>query len=278
MRFFKISILFLFFSLNLLATTNLSYQQVLIAKTSKIKTLYTIKKRLSLLKIGIIVKKSNNKYLVYSKKFRNPKYAKYVLQKVTKSFPHAIIISHYKNKKGKKSIVVKTAKNSSKQQEKNNFFIDIGVGLTTISGETSDYLASKINNDDTTYSLEAGYFIDDNIFTTITYLNSFTTDISLDNLYLTLNYQYNIFKKTDIYLGGLFGVSLLRFEQSLEADNSTSLAVGWQTGIKYNIYNSLDLFLAYEGIKIDHNVDIKTTEYIKLTYIHNLNFGLIYRF
>jgi len=278
MRFFILSIFVLFFSFNLLATTNISYQQVLIAKTSKIKNLYQIKKRLSLLKIGIIIKKSNNKYFVYSKKITKPQYAKYILKKIKPSFPHAIILTHNINKKIKKTTSNPVHNKKLTKNREKNFFIDLSVGVTTISGETSDYLASKINNDDTTYSLEGGYYITNKIFTTITYLNSFTTDISLDNLYMSLNYQYNLFSKTNLYIGAIVGVSLLRFDPSLEASNSTSAAFGWQVGLKYNLYNSFDIFTGYQGIKIDHKADIKTTEYINLTYIHNINFGIIYKF
>jgi len=283
MRSSKLFFLFLFLSLTLFAKTNIAYQQILIAKTSKIQNVYRIKKRLSLLKIGIVVKKSNHKYLIYSKKIGNPKYTHYLLRKIKRFFPYARVLTRYKQQK------IKTIKNNKhnntikrssviKQQKKNDFFIDLSVGITTISGETSDYLASKINNNDKTYSLETGYYIDNNIFLTLTYLNSFTTDIKLDSLYMTFNYQHNLLNNINGYVGGILGVSLLRFDPSLQASTSKSFAIGWQFGIKYNIYNSIDLFTGYEGIKIDHKADIKTTEYINLTYIHNLDFGVIYKF
>ena len=279
MKSVKLFFLFLFLSFTLFAKTNIAYQQVLIAKTAKIKNLYKIKKRLSLLKIGIIVRKSNNKYFIYSKKFRNPKYAYYTLRKVRKYFPHAIIIKHYKKeiKQKKKTKPVPFQQKNQNKTEK-NFFVALSSGTTTINGGTSDYLADKINNNDITYSLALGYYLKNYVFTDVTYLNSCSTDIKLDSLYMTLNYQHNLLKNTDGYIGGILGISLLRFDSSLQASTSKSFAIGWQFGIKYNIYNSIDLFMGYQGIKIDHKADMKTTEYINLTYIHNLDFGVIYKF
>jgi len=288
MKIIKISVILLILSTLLYANSNV-YRQILISKTSKIKNLQLIKKRVNSLNIGIIIKKSNNKYFVYSKKIKSKKYATYLLKKLKHYFPSAIILTYTynppnikkrvkiaNNKKIKKR---KTKKKRSIKKSYKPFFVGTAFGMDSISGKTSNYLASKINNDDTTYALESGYYFYENIFSSIKYLNSFTSDISLDSLYSSLNYEVTIMPKTKLYAGAILGLSLLRFEKPKDASDSKSILYGWQIGTNYSFYRYLDIFVSYEGLSINHSVDLSSSdEYIKLTYIHNLSLGVRYKF
>jgi len=288
MKIIKISVILLILSTLLYANSNV-YRQILISKTSKIKNLQLIKKRVNSLNIGIIIKKSNNKYFVYSKKIKSKKYAIYLLKKLKPYFPSAIILTYTKNTKKSKKIELKNKKTKNKnlntittkkiQNRYKDFFIATAFGMDSISGKTSNYLASKINNDDTTYAFESGYYFYENIFSSIKYLNSFTSDISLDSLYSSLNYEVTIIPKTKLYAGAILGLSLLRFEKPKDASDSKSILYGWQIGTNYSFYRYLDIFVSYEGLSINHSVDLSSSdEYIKLTYIHNLSLGIRYKF
>jgi hypothetical protein len=86
-------------------------------------------------------------------------------------------------------------------------------------------------------------------------------------------------KKTDIYIGAITGLSLLRFDKPADASDSTSALYGWQFGTSYTIYKYLDTFIAYNGLLIKHSVKLSSPdEYIKLNYIHNLSLGIRYKF
>ena len=110
-------------------------------------------------------------------------------------------------------------------------------------------------------------------------MDSSTADIALTTIYTSLNYNQNFSKNFDAFAGVLLGYSTLSLPK-LDSTASTSPSIGLQVGGSYNIYESMDLYLAYQGFSVDHAMKFNDalSEDLTFSFIHNIQLGVRYRF
>lgn len=275
------------FTYSLYATTisTKKYNAILITKTYNLKKAQYIQSQLVKLNISTSIKKSNNIYSIYSKPFVQKSQLFNTLQKIRHYFPNAVALkitktlSFNSSKKTPIKKILDQEKKLSVVTNNTKLFMSLSLGANCISAITNNIVTKNIDNNSFGYSLSAGYFINNNAFFTIEYLNSFTNDIFLDSLFLSANYNYTLNKKINIYAGGLGGVSLLRLIKFKDTKDSASFLYGVQIGSTYTIYKNIDFFTTYQGVKINHTVVFEESALnIEFSTIHNLQMGLRYNF
>ncbi len=243
-------------------TTSLSAQRIMITKTSHKSNLQEIHTILQKIHVNMYVKKSNNHYIVYSKKYASSKQSNYKLKQIKHYFPSAYIES---------------PKNKPKKKVKDVAFYRYFLAL---HGAKSSITTDDINITNTkgySYSVEAGYYFTEYLYSSVIYEISDTKDIKLSNFYGSLNYNYEIIENMNLYAGLLIGHSKL----TLNIDNatpSTSLALGGQIGMSYNILKFLPISLTYQLLTLDHKIIYDTTLERKFTQLQSFKFGLGYKF
>ncbi len=243
----------IFFNIQLFALQ--SYQQILITKTAKKSYLNAIKHQLDLMNVKMYIKKIDSYYLIYSGKYSNEDRAKYTLLKIKRKFPSALLLKK------------KQDKVFNQLQNKNNFFISAAIGI------------SEIKEDGTSYTIETGYILNENFFTSLAYLNSSTCDLGIDNIYLSFNYNYNLTKDNDLYIGLIAGYSSLQLTGYTQSSASSSTLLGLQVGSSYSFNQKLALFIAYQGINLDHKIELlEDSSSLSFHFIHNMQVGIKYKF
>jgi len=306
---FLTSILIIFFIHTVLYAST-TYKRIWITQTKNKSDINLIKTKLAKMHIGTYVKESHGIYKIYSFKYKNydallydTKRVRRVFKnakmlKITETFTQKIVQKQKKDKlllKPKKQKVIQPQKDLSKKQknptvqktfltqllsqDKNKVFMTFSFGANSISATTNNILAKSIDNNSFGYRLEGGYQLNKNLFFTLSYLNSFTHDIFLDSIYLGINYNYKIDKKYSVYAGVVSGISLLRLDKYKDAQDSKSILYGVQFGTIYLVDKNIDLFLAYQPVKINHKVEFRDTNlYIQFNVIHNIEMGIKYNF
>lgn len=241
-------------------SANQDYEQIIITKTSSKSSLGSIKQKLNALNIKMFVQKSDNYYKVYSQKFSDKKSANQALNKLRDSFPYARLLLH---------------DNVEKKNDINDFFIGFALGfhkLTTNNSSSSSGLS---------YALEAGYNYTRHINSTLAYLNTSTSDVDINNIYTSLNYNFDVSEDFDIYMGGLVGYSTLKLKNFTSSSASSAILLGIQTGVMYNFSDSIGFYTAYQGLSLGHKVDVTagaTTSSVDVSFLHNIQIGVQYRF
>ena len=236
------------------------YEQLIITKTSSKSSLKSIKQKLDALHVKMFVQKSDNYYKVYSQKFKDKESANQALNKVQSVFPYARVILH---------------DNEEEIQSKNDFFVGLALGyhkLTTNSGASTSGMS---------YTLEAGYNYSRQINSTLGYLNTSTSDADINNIYTALNYNFDVSEDFDIYVGALVGYSTLKLKNFTSSSASSAVLLGIQTGLMYNLSDSVGFYTAYQGLSLGHKVDVTqgaTTSSVDVSFLHNLQIGVQYKF
>lgn len=231
------------------------YEQIIITKTSYKSNLRVIKHQLDYIHVKMFVQKFKSDYIIYSGKYKNYTTALSALRLIKHYFKYARIIKHDKHSVNKKEKLDK------------KFFINFALGEYSLTGGGS--------NSGLSYMLESGYVYDKDIFVSLAYLSNSSGDVSVSNIYSSLNYTMNFNKNIDLYAGGLLGYSTL---QKSGFSSSTSILFGIEFGATYKVYDDWDIFTAYQGIDVNHIVKINATTDLKLGFIHNLQFGVKYKF
>jgi len=257
MKLFKFFLLLSILSLTLQANQSSSY--ILITKTSKESNLKNIKNSLDKIRVKMYVQKADSFYFVYSKKYTNQQKAENELQNIQVKFPYAKIVLQEKD-----------------YEEK--FFLSLSIGAVDLSGSTNNQTAATIDNRGLSYNLEAGYFYTKEIFITTAFLSSSTDDININNLYMSLNYKFDINQNIDLYMGLLGGVSSLKLTNYAQSSASSSLLYGLQVGAKYKIYKNFSLFSQFQSIFLTHRINFTTDEKIDFNMLNALQAGVLYSF
>jgi len=272
----KIFILFLFIAT--LITPSFASEkiyQILITKTSKKQNLSKINTKLKAYNVKMYMQKSQKYYLIYSNKYSNITLAKKSLQDIKKEFPSAFIVSKSINKEDKKTKT--TTKIKIKSNPKNNdFFIALGAGVHNTKIDTT---SNQESDKDTSYTIEAGYYLNENIFASLAYLSTPLEGVDIQNIYTSLNYQFNMSKNFGLYTGVLAGYSTLELTGYDSSTASNSMLIGGQIGLVYTLFEHLSLYSSYQGISFEHIIDIKDDDSkITFDFIHNVQAGVQLRF
>jgi len=265
MKFLKI---FLVMSLlTICLSANEASQYILITKTSKKSNLKPIKAKLDRLKVKMYVRKSTSKYYVYSGVYKNDKSAQKALRKVRRYFSSALLI-----KNETKSL---KEENSSINETDKNMFISLSYGSSDI--EMSD--SNGTNGSDSSYGVELGYMLDENLYVTLAYTNLSTEDIDATNTYISINYQKDIIQNISGYIGLLTGFSTLELTGYDNSEASDAMLIGLQIGATYDLHEDIAISLCYQVMNIDHTIELSDTATdIKFSKIKNMQLSLLYRF
>jgi len=254
------------------------YKQILIAKTYQQKKLLEAQKKLSQLHIQTFIKRFHKAFLIYSKKYHNDKKLLVDFVKIAKLYPDAKVIrfntskkKSQQRKKKKKSLPILSKKDPE-------IFLSIASNSNTIGARTNNILAKNIDNNSFGYTLGGGYVLNDTFYFSINYLNAFTDDILLDNLFLGANYIYTITPKIKCYGGVLGGMSLLRLQHFATNSSSTSKLIGGEIGVFYQIMKKVTLFGSFQESFINHHIVFATNSTIDFNNISTFQLGVKYPF
>lgn len=279
MKFIFITILLLsVFLVNLSAED--SYKRIIITKTINENSLNEIKSKLDQIGVAMFLKKSlhnnNYYYYVYSKKYNY--YNNMVnsdLKKIKTIFKSAYIIE-------KKPKIIYANSNQTTEEiidtALSNYFLTASVGYASISGTNSSSTVD-ITSSGLSFAIEGGYIFYDNIYTSLGYSSISNSDLSLNDIYLSSYYQFDKIKNSNFYAGLLLGYSTLELNNFSYTQSSKSSSLGIQLGFKYNFDKNIAFFTDYKGILIDHIIKVvDDNSEIKFSFIHNVEFGVLYRF
>lgn len=245
----KLFILFLsvgIFSLPLFA------QRVIVTKTADRNNLRAINAKLATLQVKMYVKKSDNYYFIYTKEYQTEARAEVALQKIKRFFPYARVLKERKlNKIEKKS--------------EKNWIAEVRLGNSSIDS----YSGME-------YSLKAGYFLNKNFLSTLSYSSTSAGQTEISNFYFAEDYYYNVIKNSNIYIGALLGYSSLTLDLK-NSTPSTSVMYGIELGTSYDITDALALSFTYQTIMLDHSISFpKSTLTVDSQNVIEL--GIAYKF
>ena len=265
MKFIKIITLAVLFSLPLLANDSPSY--ILITKTSKEGNLKHIKKKLDSLDVKMYTRKSGKYYMVYSQKYKNKKYLNAAYKRVKSSFHTATIVTK------------KRTQEATNISNANNMFVSFGLGNSGVNGTTDDVSVSQMSSSSLSFSVEAGYYFNKNVFLSLAYLNASTNEISIHNAYSSINYELNFLKDFSAYAGVLVGIGTLQLTAYDASEPSMSIIFGGQAGLGYKVYNNLSVYASVQVLSMSHSIKLlETSTEATFDSINNMQLGLRYRF
>ena len=172
--------------------------------------------------------------------------------------------------------------------DKNKLSVFVAGGIGKLDVNTS--LAPNITladgaTDDSGKILElgVGYKHSERIFSTIAVQRSALDIADIDNLYGSVNYQFPM-EKAQPFIGALVGYSQLDWSKRPhpvfinETLKSKSVIYGLQAGIEKEVSKNYSIFMKYQYIKYDHNMEILNTNNIEHDSEQNLLLGLQYTF
>ncbi len=267
-------ILHLILFISIFSLSSLADEYILITKTSNRAYLSEIHSKLKEIDVKMHIKEDKSSYFIYSGLYLKKESLDKALKNIKRYFPHAYVVA-----KREELQETKEEKKSVEVQKRDSYFFGLALAYGKIGGDTGDLSASKIDNSYLSYSVEGGYYLSENIYTSLIYLNASSDDIRVDNIMVTINYKVNIVKDLDIFGGLLAGLSNLQLSEFKDSTASSSALFGAQFGAVYNFYGAFDIYTSYQGIYMEHIINLEdTTSSIKFDSIHNIQLGLLYKF
>lgn len=252
-------------ALLLALATTLSYadttSRIIITKTKKQSTLSRIKSKLDGLNVKMYLKREGKYSIVYSEEYSNQERAKRVLLRLKHEFPYARVVATQKEQK----------EPHKDEREVDNFFISLSAGVMQLSSSES------LKSSGMSYTTEFGYFYTSTIFSTFAYSNTSTEDMRVDNIYSSLNYNFDLTQDFAIYSGVVLGYSSLELLNFAQTTPSTAIIYGLQVGSSYKLSNSFSLFLQYKGIAMNHTIELSDSN-LNIDFLHDVELGVAYRF
>ena len=179
------------------------------------------------------------------------------LKRLRRTFRYAKILERMNSSKTKNTPLSK----------KRDYFVSFGLGMQNISGGGSTTAMS--------YALKAGYIYDADIFMTLAYQKNSSAEISVGNLYTSVDYIFFQEQNSAIYAGGVLGYSQL---SKSGFSQSASIALGAEVGYKYTLYDYLELYSSYQALYLDHIIKLQNNQELKFNFSHTLEFGVNYKF
>ena len=257
MHFIKFLLLFTLSCLPLMAKQ--TYKQLIITKTSHKENLASINQQLQRVNIKMYVEQKESYYVIYSQKFTSEVAAQKALQRAKRVFPYARVLE--------RKINISTKKSTTKRDK--NIFLNIAGGYASSS-------SSAGRTSGASYLLEGGYYFTKNIFTSIAYLNSATSDINMQSIYASLNYKYYFTKNFACYGGVLGGYGTLELVNP-KSSASSSFIFGGQIGLSYDVLEYLSLYTTFQGMVFEHIIEFPA-ENVKVDTTLNPQIGVSFRF
>jgi len=236
-------------------------------------------------KYYVDVRTLNKKPIIFIDKKTGYAYSKIILpfknkEDITKvNFPNKFLLNN--NKTEEKKI----------EKKENKYFLGLSLGLSHISTEYNKVngVFSSVKSSDTNgfnFGWEAGYYINKNSFSTVSYNQMNLNDVAFYNYLVSYN---RILKNIpyNTYIGILAGISYSKVTQSPVANlvakdtRTKANAIGLQIGASYNIKKDLNIFTQYQYIKAKHTTNIisqTAKANIQRSDLSNLMFGIRWDF
>ncbi len=171
----------------------------------------------------------------------------------------------------------------------NKYFINIAGGgaflnVDNVLSLNTTFADGALDDSGTVGEVAFGYRYSKNIFTTLAVQRTMLDIADIDNIYLSVNYQYaDVFAKP--YIGALIGYSKLTWSEDpsviiLNKDlTSEGATYGMQAGVEYNLNDDWAISGKYQFMKYDHTTDIRDgASNIEHTYGQNILMGVNYEF
>jgi len=281
MKIFKFILLISILIANISAS-----ERIMITKTSKKSNLALINAKLKKVNVKMYVKKIDSTYFIYSGQYKNNNSANKALKYIRKTFPSAYVILKNENTKEPQKVdnsnVTLIKEDNSKEvleEDDSSFFLSLALGSATIDNSLDENsVITEPENSSISYTLEGGYILNENIFFSVAYINSSTSDIDINNLYLSASYKINPTNDLGVYAGILGGYSALTLNGYEDSTASSSMLYGVQLGLSYDVYEDLAIFTTYQGLSMNHVITDENSLGIEFSLIHNLQLGILYRF
>lgn len=267
------------------------YTYIKVTKTKSINQLKYIKLNLKKMGQSTTHRTTETNYILYSGPYKNTQNAQYALNKIKRYFPYALIV---KTKTKPKPKLKTKSKNKIKKQnqinyinQKNSFFISGSFGYAgaslTQTGNVDIYVPKESGM---SYDLHGGYNFKNNVFLTIGYLRTDSSEIVFDNFYGSTNYKFGPYGDYSPYFGLLAGYSKLTWNKNpldnTNANNSSgSFFGGTQIGAIYKGFEKLSLFINYQCLFLNHTTTVNTlsdSSELKHRTLRNIQIGVQYSF
>jgi len=166
------------------------------------------------------------------------------------------------------------------------FFLGVSFGMSyapyTLKAQYGVVILNTPSDYASNYALEIGYRFENDLFTSVEYMRVDSSDITMDSILVSLNYQL-LETKYAPYLGVSLGHSMMTRDHSPIANvnysdvQSESLIGGFNFGLIYNDYESLKPYIAYSYLMMDHKASLITStgkSTLEHTKLHNLKIGV----
>lgn len=169
-----------------------------------------------------------------------------------------------------------------------DYFVGLTLGLSTldVSGKNvSGSLPLSFDDAGINYGLEAGYYINENIFMTINFHHLDLDYININNVFSAVNYKFDKMYSVFPYVGLIAGYSILSWEGNpatvTSTESSSSLFGGLQFGAEIPINDDVVVNVFYRYMMLNHTASVSTSsakKNIEYSGDHNFNIGIMYSF
>ena len=242
-------------------------------------------------------------YKLYVGAFDSQAQAFQALQKLKRVFPAAVAVklrpqtltqtsanAQEKSAALEKPSAQKSPKKETKRRKNEGerpFFVQMALGFHNTASEVSgDIAVEEPNASGMSYGVGFGYELSEKIWASINYDMLGTGDVSLSNIYATLNYNFWQTQDFRLYAGALVGHSSLSWDSAPQAGGETtgptSFFAGAQVGLAYPLgLDGLSLMGSYSLTSYNLKTVLEDTVKsgaIEQSMTHKLQIGLQYNF
>ena len=169
-------------------------------------------------------------------------------------------------------------------------FIGVAVGPTEIDIDQENYngnllLSPPVDTDGLNLSLEAGYRISEQFFTTVSYQYLSTDDADFQHLFASVNIQFSLAPAIRPFIGFVAGFTSMKWERTFNAiysENETDSGLyGPQVGLEFLGDGPVSVHITYQYLITDLETELYLLPNVsRLTHenFQNLLFGIRYNF
>jgi len=176
-------------------------------------------------------------------------------------------------------------------KEEKGIYIALAAGYS-LMGVTKDDISGNVilnyelKDSGINYGAEIGYYFNNNIFISIDYQKTDLEEVSLNNAFTTLNYQFDEIYSFSPYIGAIAGYSTITWEKepidfATGKTSASSILGGLQVGSDISLYGGVSLSIFYRYLMMNNITNIETgtgKSKIEHNSEQNLNVGIKYNF
>lgn len=279
-----------------------AYKYIEVTSTKEQNQLWVIKSKLNNLGLGMLSLKTKNNFIIYTGPFKSNNSAKATLKLIKPIFKNANIIGLDVVKKIKTSptvevldtnetnqslIIHEEIQEESLEDNYDGFFLGLSMGIASTPYKHSTLLGVVIIDTpekyNFSYSLEGGYNFQNNVLFSCGYLRTDSSDISTDNIILSLGHKYKLTQDIAPFFNILAGHSILK-RKTIPLHNpqtvdkqSESFISGFSIGVIYEEYEEIKPYISYRYVIMNHTASLESstgTSNLKHTRMYSLEVGV----